>query len=556
VHDSDVSVPAVPGASIAGVADDAAILNEAYDGYADALYAYCRSLVQEPAAAADAVRDAFVVAAFRLADVPDESLLRPWLFAVARNECLRAIATATATAATSVFPDTDDAAAADSAAGGAATGAGDASAPGAPDGPGSAGASGGHDEERARALARAALGGLDAAERDFILMAWHGLDIAQCAEVLGMSRDEAFKVFSRARDQLEAAAGVLVVAGSGWRECAALNAMLSGWEGRLTPALRQRLRQHIDRCDICADQRRQGLHPSVLLVMSPDAMRGLATTQETLGRAAWVTSRLKERVLGAAFGQELESFERRAMVVRRSAPFRDDGFPVPLPAPGSVPGGQPRSRMPLAMIGLAGTGLAAVLIVVALALSGHHSTGSGALPTSMSLTKPSTAAAGTTSADASASGPASPSASASASPSPSHKPSATPSPSSPSATATPKSSATASPHPSKSPAPAAPKVSVSPGSLTLTLNQWGFYSGTLTLANTTGASLTWSVSLPPDLHIGGGWNMPTSGTLAPGQSKQVMIWADRPRNGNHASRTEMVTLNPGNVQVAVTIPGR
>ena len=108
MHDSDVSVPTVPGATIPGVADDAAILNEAYDSYADALYAYCRSLVQEPAAAADAVRDAFVVAAFRLADVPSESLLRPWLFAVARNECLRAIGSGAATGAWSIFPDGEE----------------------------------------------------------------------------------------------------------------------------------------------------------------------------------------------------------------------------------------------------------------------------------------------------------------------------------------------------------------------------------------------------------------------------------------------------------------
>ena len=113
MHDSDVFVPAVPGASLPGVANDAAILNDAYDSYADALYAYCRSLVREPAAAADAVRDAFVVAAFRLADVPDESLLKPWLFAVARNECLRAISSGAATAATDIFPDEGELAAAE-----------------------------------------------------------------------------------------------------------------------------------------------------------------------------------------------------------------------------------------------------------------------------------------------------------------------------------------------------------------------------------------------------------------------------------------------------------
>jgi DNA-directed RNA polymerase specialized sigma24 family protein len=555
VHDSDVSVPTVPGVSIPGVADDAAILNEAYDSYADALYAYCRSLVQEPAAAADAVRDAFVVAAFRLADVPDESLLRPWLFAAARNECLRAISSAAATGARSIFPDGDEAASADS----PAAAAGDPAAS-APDGSGSAGAGGDPDDARASALPRAAIGGLDAVERDFILMAWHGLDIVECADVLGIARDEAFKLFSRARDQLEASAGVLVVAGSDWRECAALNTVISGWDGRLTPALRQVLRQHVDRCDICADQRRRGLRPSVLLGMSPDAMRSLATTPDTLRRAAWVTSRLKDRVLAAAFDQELASFEHRAMVVRRAAPFRDDGFPVPLDPPGAAPRDKQRSRIPLAVVGLAGTGLIAVLVVVALALSGQHSTGSGALPTQMSLSQPSATSSGTApSAEAGNSRHATRGASNSASASPKASGSSSATPSASAKPTAKNSSAPATPRPASPPAPAAPKADVSPTSLTLNwYQQYGVYGGAITVANTTSGTINWSITLPSDLHIGG-FNAKSSGSLSPGQKVAVIIYAQRDASqrggGNNGSRTETVTLHPGNVQVSVTIPG-
>jgi RNA polymerase sigma factor (sigma-70 family) len=549
VHDSDVSVPAVPEASIPGVADDAAILNQAYDSYADALYAYCRSLVQEPAAAADAVRDTFVVAAFRLADVPDESLLRPWMFAVARNECLRAISSAAATEARGIFPDGDEAASADSPAA-----AGDLLASAA-DGSGEARVSGDLDDARASALPRAAIGGLDAVERDFIVLAWHGLDITECADVLGIARDEAFRLLFRARDQLEASAGVLVVAGSGWRECAALTTVIAGWDGRLTSALRQELRQHIDRCDVCGDQRRRGLPPSVLLRMAPDAMRGLATTPDTLRRAAWVTSRLKDRVLAAAFDQELDSFEHRAMVVRRAAPFRGDGFPVPLDPPGAAPRGKRRSRMPLAVVGLAGTGLVAVLVVVAVALSGQHSTGSGALPTRMSLSQPSAASPGTgPSAEGGGSGhaasPASPEASASSSASPSASSSPTAKP----------SSAPATPKPSNAAAQGGPAVAVSPTSLTLNwYPQYGVYGGEITLTNTTSSTVNWSVTLPADLHIGG-FHAQSSGSLSPGQKASVIIYAQRdgsrPGGGTNGSRTEAVTLYPGNVQVAVTIPGR
>ena len=524
MHESNVPVPSVPGttvpgASIPGVADDAAILDEAYDSYADALYAYCRSLVREPSAAADALRDAFVVAAFRLADVPHESLLRPWLFAVARNECLRVIRDGAATAAWRPFPDEEDLAPGDF-------------APEVPHAPG--------DQDEARALPRAALGGLEAFERDFVLMTWHGLDVAECAAVLGMSRDEASRLFSRAREQLEASAGVLVVACSDWRECSALNAMIADWDGRITPPLRAGLRAHIDHCDICGDRRRQGLPPAMVLGMSPDAMRGLAISPGTSHRAAWMTSRLKDQVLAAAFGEELDSFEHRAMVVRRASPFRDDGFPVPLDPPGAAPRGGQRSRAWLMLAVAAGTGLAVVLAAVAIALTGQHSAGSGALPKKMSLSSPAVSSSGLLP-SSDIRGPASPEASHGASPG-----------ATPSGTVTPKASAT-------SPAGAmAGAVSVSPASLTLTRDGWGAYAGTITLSNTTSAPLRWSVILPPDLRVGGGWNMPSSGTLAPGQATAVSIYYQRAGNGrsSRATRTETVTVNPGDVQVTVTIPGR
>src|SRR5258708_28624530 len=71
------------------LAGDPAGLAAAYDHYASALYTYCRSLLTEPADAADAVQDTFVVAASKLAGLREPDRLRPWLYAVARNECHR-----------------------------------------------------------------------------------------------------------------------------------------------------------------------------------------------------------------------------------------------------------------------------------------------------------------------------------------------------------------------------------------------------------------------------------------------------------------------------------
>ena len=51
----------------------------AYDRYADPLYKYCRTPPREPADAADAVQDAFVIAASRFDGLRDHELLRPAL---------------------------------------------------------------------------------------------------------------------------------------------------------------------------------------------------------------------------------------------------------------------------------------------------------------------------------------------------------------------------------------------------------------------------------------------------------------------------------------------
>jgi RNA polymerase sigma factor (sigma-70 family) len=556
---SDASVPdATSDASVPDATSDAAWLAEAYDSFAEALYAYCRSLVQEPAAAADAVQDTFVVTAFRLAELPEESLLRAWLHAVARNECLRAIAGGRATPALDFLAN-------DSGAGGPASGAAAAD-----EIPAVVVAEGGEPPEgtevaEVRALLWASLGGLDPAERDLMIMTWHGLDVAECSAVLGISHDEASKVLFRGRDQLETSAGVMTVARSASHECAQLNDMLAGWDERLTPALHTEVRQHIDHCDICSGQRRTGMRPAILLRLAPDTLRGMSAGTSPL--TAWVTSRLREQALAAAFDTEPESFERRAMVVRRSGPYRDDGFPVPLDPSGAGAARRRRSAAPLVLAGVGGTGLLAVAVIAGLALSGNHSV--GALPSWAGLAQSATSPAGVFGSAASAS--TSPGARASASP---HRsamaPATTPGGKSPGASARPSASASARATPSKpgDPAPtiasaplAAAKVGVSPGSLQLSSDRNGSYAGLLTLTNPTSSDMPWSISLPEGLAT---WGNVVSGTLQPssgnqtdaGKTRLLIYTTSGGRHGHQQdqSQTQTITLQPGNVQVTVTIP--
>src|SRR5450432_119285 len=87
------------------VAGDPGGLATAYDRYADPLYKYCRTLLRDPADAADAVQDTLVIAASRLDRLRDPDRLRAWLYAVARNESRRILR---AQKGTSALDQTDD----------------------------------------------------------------------------------------------------------------------------------------------------------------------------------------------------------------------------------------------------------------------------------------------------------------------------------------------------------------------------------------------------------------------------------------------------------------
>src|SRR5690606_14590265 len=70
------------------VAGDPRGLEGAYRAHADRIYTYCRGVLRDPDAAADAVHDTFVLASQRAHQLRGPARLRSWLYAIARNECL------------------------------------------------------------------------------------------------------------------------------------------------------------------------------------------------------------------------------------------------------------------------------------------------------------------------------------------------------------------------------------------------------------------------------------------------------------------------------------
>jgi RNA polymerase sigma factor (sigma-70 family) len=244
----------VAGAIAAG---DAAGLAAALGEYAPGLYAYCRSQLTEPADAADALRDTFIIASAKVARLRDPGRLRAWLFAVARNECHGRLPAGVASAR-------DEPAAI----------AGAAADPG-----------GGDGRAGLRAVVRAALAALSPADGEIIeLNLRHGLDGADLADVLGVPAARVPALAGRARSRF--GTSLAVAAGrAGPRPCPELAAIAAGRGGALTVPLRRRAGRHIGRCPVCARWLGQ-LNPAGLVFLVPAPVVPAGLSQRIAGLTA------------------------------------------------------------------------------------------------------------------------------------------------------------------------------------------------------------------------------------------------------------------------------
>jgi RNA polymerase sigma factor (sigma-70 family) len=553
MRDSDVVASIVAG--------DPEGLAVAYDRYSGLLFGYCQSLLRQPEDAADAVQDTFVIAASKLGRLRDPERLKPWLFAVARNECLHRLRSRKDGPALDDLPERPDE---------------------------SVDVGGEAERAESRALIRAAVAGLNNGERDVITQLWYGLEVPEVAMVLGVSRNHAHSLFSRARDQLEASVAVLVVGRSGRQDCAALDQLLHDWDGRLTAALRKRVGRHIDRCAVCSDRRRQELKPALLLSLAPGALLGLGAARDGIGSLAGVAGHgglgqpvaplagLRATALHLAPDPGQHAAAYRAAVGQGTRTFHINGFPRP---PQSWHLGLARmAHLPLSAAGgtaAAATATATVVVLAVVPHAAHTVTAGGGPSGSLATARTAGAAAITTGAgiarglrladqpsaratrarltlpgsEAPPSGAASAtglSTVATAGPptAPGVTPTGTPTAADP--TATPSASVSASaPAPSVSVSASAPLTGAL-GLSTTTVELTLLGGGTLTLT-ASGGPVSWSISEPSSL-LGSLTVSPSSGTLAAGDSVTVHISVT-----GLASLDTTLTVNPGGQAVAVLL---
>jgi hypothetical protein len=231
----------------------------------------------------------------------------------------------------------------------------------------------GVEAERAEtvALVRAAVGGLNDSERDVVNQLWHGLDVPEAAAVLGVSRNHAYSLFSRARDQLEASVAVLLVGRTGRGDCATLDSLLGDWDGRLTALLRKRVGRHIDRCPVCSDRRRRELTPALLYGLSPAALLGLAALRNisvrTASQPGGPLSAVRDTVLHRSADSAARTAAYGAVTGRSTRSFGANGFPRPRHH--GFLGAGPRPHVPFTVAG--GTAVAAAAAVVVTAVVPH-----------------------------------------------------------------------------------------------------------------------------------------------------------------------------------------
>jgi RNA polymerase sigma factor (sigma-70 family) len=321
--------PEVVAAIVAG---DPAGLAEAYDKYAAPLHSYCRSMLREPADAADAVQDTFLVATAKLRSLRDPGKLRAWLYAVARNECLRR------QRAGKTLSALDEAA----------------------DLPAQT-AEMGIAMERAelQEMIRAAIDGLNPSERDVIELSLVAeLEGDELADALGVSRNHAHAQLSRARSQLERSLGALIVARTGRKACPDLGIVLAGWDGQMTVLMRKRISRHIEHCEVCGERKRRELTPALFASAMPIVA---------------LFPGFREHLLRLLADRSPAGLAHRLTVANRAGSFGPNGFPKPITPPGAAPWHRVLHHPHAVLAGTATSVMAAGAIAAVVIAGPHHS---------------------------------------------------------------------------------------------------------------------------------------------------------------------------------------
>ena len=279
---------------------DRTALASIYDKYAAGLYDTAAAMLSDRHDAADMVQDVFCIAAERLNQLRDPDRLKPWLYAVLRNEVYRRTKKRKRATPTDFQAETtpDVVAAFD---------------------PNADGAAASYDE--LAELVRSAAAGLD--ERDRLVLELsvrQGLTGADLADALGVTPEQSYTLVHRMRDRIEKSLGAFTVAKMGSKECSELATIISGWNGEFSILIRKRVARHIDECSIC-ERTRSKYAPLALFGAAPVFLLPLGLREKVLTAAKSIPTPSK-----SADPHTIKS-SRGSQRSRHIKLNRNDGFP-------------------------------------------------------------------------------------------------------------------------------------------------------------------------------------------------------------------------------------
>ncbi len=233
------------------LAGDSAAFGSIYDRYADRIHDYAFSLLRQSTDAADVMQDTFLTASQRLTQLRDHSLLRPWLYSIARSFVYAVNRSRQRTVVSDEVDEVVEMTSTD----------------------------GSLD---AVDLVWAAAAGLEIGDRDVLdLHLRQGLDGQDLADALGVTRNAANVTLHRVRERMEQSVGAVLLARSSRGECAELDALVA--DG-LSPLVRKRVARHVESCEVCGDRRTLATSASALFSLSSVVSAPLALRSSVLGR--------------------------------------------------------------------------------------------------------------------------------------------------------------------------------------------------------------------------------------------------------------------------------
>lgn len=242
-----------------------------YDKYASRLFTYATSLMGDEHAAADVTHDTILIAADRIGQLRDPSRLRPWLYAICRNACLREMRQSKRTV--SIDESTEDVGRA------AAT---------------SIDFDSELDASTAAELVASAMAGMSDGDREVLELALrHNLDYAEVSAVMGVGANNARARVGRCRASLAASVGSLLLFRGRPGRCAELDRLVDGQQ--FTPLVRKRISRHAQACSACSGSRNRAVQAiataSLPLLVLPALLRSRVLTDgdsSLVSSATWL----------------------------------------------------------------------------------------------------------------------------------------------------------------------------------------------------------------------------------------------------------------------------